>query len=383
MFQKLILHHYRNYASTTLNFHPELGVTYIVGDNAQGKTNILEAIYLLALGKSFRAPKKEDLVTWGAEYARVQGVFEDLGLNEDERGIVKKRYELEVFLGLPPQPRLVLKKNDIKVGAIDFIGNCQVVFFHPEDLNMLYLGPDLRRAYLDVMNIQLSKAYFLAFKRYKKVLEQRNALLRAVKEGRTSGEDLKIWDKLLIDEGVILYQQRAKTLDFINKHISTYYQKISEGSEEIVVRYVNSLGISADEILAQSYHLSSRYHETLEMAKTKDFQAEFTTVGPHRDDFEVYLNGRKIEKHASRGEYRSIMLALKLIELEFFKHNGVATPLLLLDDVFSELDEKRQKHLIAAMEGVQTIITTTKDHMNDELTAVGGETFEVRGGKVI
>ncbi|MFC1749728.1 DNA replication/repair protein RecF, partial [Pseudomonadota bacterium] len=174
---KIQLENFRNYESLDLRFDDPGATSFIVGQNAQGKTNILEAIYLLALTKSFRTSHQEDLIKWESEYARVTGEFED-------------GQKLEVFLGNPPQPKRSLKKNEVKISAEKFIGNCQIVFFHPEDLNMLYLGPNLRRRYLDILNIQINKDYYRGLRSYKRVLEQRNSLLKGIRAGTSHESDL-------------------------------------------------------------------------------------------------------------------------------------------------------------------------------------------------
>lgn len=335
--KSLKLEQYRNYKALSLDFESEEPITTVIGKNAQGKTNILEAIYLLALTKSFRTSKQQDLIQWGTDYCRVKGSFETAS------GLL----ELETFYGNPPQPTRSLKKNGVKTSSVKFIGNCQIVFFHPEDLNMLYLGPDLRRRYLDILNIQVNPRYYAALRTYKRILTQRNSLLKQVKEGIASGSDLDIWDRQLAVQGTILIDERQKTTDFINSQLTEMYQKISRKNEEVEVQYRAALNNKGS------------MEEALESSRKRDLQAEFTTVGPHRDDFEFSINKRALASHASRGEYRSLLLALKLIELSFYEQTTQDRPILLLDDVFSELDPKRQEMLLKSIDGYQTIITTT------------------------
>ena len=360
---KLILEQFRNYQNLELNFDPNENISYIVGPNAQGKTNILESIYLLALTKSFRTSQQQDMIRWGDEFARVQGFFE----------VEDAVTQLEAFLGLPPNPQKSFKKNGVKTSAADFIGNCQIVFFHPEDLNMLYLGPDLRRAYLNVINVQVNRKYFSALRSYQKVLKQRNALLHAIKEGRAMPsaqregegvpalagrrsvqiEQLNIWDAQLVEFGTYLMQERAATVEYFQKNLTKTYQKISQGDEKITI----------------TYRHTEDFSRALASARPRDLRALITTVGPHRDDLEFSLNGLKLSALASRGEYRSLLLSLKLIELKFFEDRTTQKPILLLDDVFSELDPHRQQMLLQAIEGRQTIITATHLDNVDPLDA--------------
>jgi DNA replication and repair protein RecF len=391
--RKLILEQFRNYGTLELDFDPREPMTYIVGPNAQGKTNILEAIYLLALTKSFRTSRQQDMIRWESEYARVTGIFEAgdaatpagpdhnaaPGRPGNRAGIAmsarvapaggparSETLELETFLGKPPHPQKAFKKNGVKTGAANFIGNCQVVFFHPEDLNMLYLGPDLRRAYLNVMNVQVNRKYFGALRSYQKVLKQRNALLHAIREQRAAPEELDVWDEQLVEHGGYLMAERSKTLKYFQHLLTPTYRKISRGSEVVKLNYRHTLPSLYDKMYEENEAVPdteetwrTHFTQDLNRARPRDLQALVTTVGPHRDDLEFSFNGFRLSAAASRGEYRSLLLALKLIELNFFEEKTGENPILLLDDVFSELDTDRQNLLLHAIEGHQTIITAT------------------------
>ncbi|HMR00839.1 MAG TPA: DNA replication/repair protein RecF [Candidatus Gracilibacteria bacterium] len=335
--KSLHLQQYRNYSDLSLEFDPNEPITTIVGPNAQGKTNILEAMYLLALTKSFRTNKSQDLIQWGTDYCRVQGELET----------AEETLHLECFYGIPPQPTRALKVNKVKTSSVKFIGNCQIVFFHPEDLNMLYLGPDLRRRYLDILNIQISRRYYTALRMYNRIKQQRNSLLKQIKEGFASVQDLEIWDQQLCEQGEILIEERQKTIDYMNSRLSEIYANISQKDDHAQVNY--------DKALADQPTLA----DALKTSLQRDLAAQFTTVGPHRDDMQFILNGRPLSSHASRGEYRSLLLALKLLELTFYEEKTSEKPILLLDDVFSELDPDRQQMLLDSIKGCQTIITTT------------------------
>jgi DNA replication and repair protein RecF len=373
MLKQLHLQNFRNYDQLDLQFSKPTGLTYLIGDNGQGKTNILEAIYLLALAKSFRTNEDVNLIKWEADFARVTGKFE-----QDQRAS-----SLEAFFGLPPQPKRVLKKNDSKVRTVDFVGSVQIVFFHPEDINMLYLGPELRRKYLDVMNVQLHKSYFHALRNFKKFKEHRNALLKAIKERRAERNELGLWNEQLAGEAEIIYRERAKSLEFINQKLSEIYRQISAGKEQLQIIFKNTLGLDFP-VLNETANLKEILIEALEKATERDLASEHTSIGPHRDDFEVLLNGNAIVNHASRGEFRSIVLALKLIEIEFFKQYANNPPLLLLDDVFSELDHQRQMFLLEQVKNFQTFITTTKDSavINRE-KLLEGDYIEIKSGGVV
>lgn len=362
-------------------------MTYIVGPNAQGKTNILESIYLLALTKSFRTTKQQDMIGWDAEYTRVKGFFEvgNAGNSNSQINSTDSRQPnnpalapeslvLEAFLGKPPNPQKSFKKNDVKISATNFIGNCQVVFFHPEDLNMLYLGPDLRRNYLNVLSVQVNRKYFSALRSYQKILKQRNALLHAIRDQRAHEYELEVWDEQLAEHGAYLMFERANMIQYFQQNLTQTYQKISQGEEKVRIHYRHTLHALNDEFAHDEFSDSANtldapmyslldwhrhFSQALLNTRPRDLQALVTTVGPHRDDLDFTLNGLKLSALASRGEYRSLLLALKLIELKFFEDMSGQNPILLLDDVFSELDPQRQNLLLQAIEGHQTIITTT------------------------
>lgn len=380
MLKRLELENYRNYRSLELNFPEENGLVYLIGDNGQGKTNVLEAIYMLALAKSFRLGQDEKLIKWEEDFGRIKGEFSEIRQNQQD---VEGELNLETFLGKAPQPKRVLKKNDVKVGATEFIGNVQVVFFHPEDLNLLYLGPELRRRYLDILNIQVNKAYFRALRKYNKIRAQRNYLLKAVKTGQAKRADLEIWDQQMAAEAAVIYRERALSLEYLAGKLTGKYREIAQNDDVLGLNYQNSLGLNID-FLVMAENLEElvlgKMHEQLE----RDLASEHSSVGPHRDDFEVNLNGRPIMEHASRGEFRSILLALKLIEIDFYSEKAVGgNPILLLDDVFSELDHQRQKFLLETVKNYQTIITTTKDSavINQE-KLLAGKFIEIEGGEV-
>jgi DNA replication and repair protein RecF len=386
MLRRLELENYRNYARLELDFPKQAGLIYLIGDNGQGKTNVLEAIYMLALAKSFRLGQDEKLIKWEEEFGRIKGEFGSGDEVESEGGNVggseRGELHLETFLGKPPQPRRVLKKNNVKVGAAEFIGNVQVVFFHPEDLNLLYLGPELRRRYLDILNIQVNKGYFRALRKYNKIRAQRNYLLKAVKIGQAARADLEIWDQQMAAEAAAIYRERALSLEYLNGKLTGKYREIAQNDDVLGLNYQNSLGLNID-YLVMAGNIEELVMVKMQENLERDLNSEHSSVGPHRDDFEVNLNGRPIMEHASRGEFRSILLALKLIEIDFYKERSPqGNPILLLDDVFSELDHQRQKFLLETVKNYQTIITTTKDSavINQE-KLLAGEFIEIEGGK--
>jgi DNA replication and repair protein RecF len=351
MLTHLHLESFRNYRKQDFSFNKPTGLTYLVGDNGQGKTNVLEAIYMLALAKSFRQADEENLIRWQQEFGRIQGRFSD-----GEGGDLQ---ELEIFLGKAPNPRRTFKHNGVKTSATNFVGQVRVVFFHPEDLNVLYLGPDLRRRYLDILIIQKNRAYFAALRRFKRIREQRNALLNSIRDRIAGEEDLEVWDEQMVREAAIIWKERAKALEFIEARLADKYAEISQKKSRLDLKYQNSLGLDY-RMMSMTTNLEEILREETWKSRQRDIASGHTQVGPHRDDLEISLEGIPILRHASRGEFRTILLALKLIEMEYFQEDGIR-PILLLDDVFSELDYQRQRFLLEKVMDYQTFITTTKD----------------------
>ncbi len=373
MLTSLALENFRNYRTLELGFKEPTGLTYLIGDNGQGKTNVLEAIYMLALAKSFRPADEENLIRWQQEFGRIKGRF-----SNGEGGDLQ---ELEIFLGKAPNPRRTFKLNGVKTSATNFVGQSRVVFFHPEDLNVLYLGPDLRRRYLDILIIQKSRSYFAALRKFKRIREQRNALLTSIQERTAGEEDLNVWDEQLVHEGALLWMERARTLAYIQERLNSKYAEISKKKCRLDLQYVNSLGLDFP-LMSVTSNLEEVFAEALWKSRQRDIASGHTQVGPHRDDLEISLEGIPILRHASRGEFRTILLALKLIEMDYFSEDG-ARPILLLDDVFSELDHERQRFLLERVVDYQTFIATTKDSavINQE-KLLAGDFVEIENGAV-
>lgn len=373
MLRGLELENFRNYRGLKLDFKRDSGLTYLIGDNGQGKTNILEAMYMLALAKSFRVADQENLIKWSEDFGRIKGSFSSEVAGDTD---------LEIFLGMAPQPSRVFKVNNVKSSAVNFVGRTRVVFFHPEDLNSLYLGPDLRRRYIDIMLLQKSREYFNAIRKFKKVREQRNALLVRISDGLGREHELDVWDEQLVKEGSLIWRLRAEALSFINARLADKYEEISGIDLSIKANYKNSLGLNFD-LMGYTSNLAEIYAEEMRRSRMRDLAARRTLVGPHRDEIEFELNGKRILTHASRGEIRTILLALKLIEMDYFSEDG-EKPILLLDDVFSELDHERQRFLLEKVVDYQTFITTTKDSavINQE-KLLAGDFVEIVAGERI
>lgn len=340
---KLQLQNFRNYEKFEIKFDKGKDINLIVGENGQGKTNILEAIFLLATGKVFREADQENLIKWEQDFFIVKGVFD----NE------KDQEEFGIFYSTYPRKEKVLKINEVETKYIDYLGKIPVVLFHPKDMNMLTMEPDLRRKYLNLILSQTDKYYLEAIVSYTKILKQRNTLLEKIFEKESSEKELDVWDEKLSKEAAYVIEARAKFCEYLNSHIQKNYQKISSSKEKIEVTYKSSI--------SDTQNIESAFKQKLLLKRDKDIRFGTTTIGPHREDVKFLIDGHTIESSASRGETRTVLIALKLSEIAYIEKIKKTSPILLLDDVLSELDDTRQKNLLSSIKNCQTFITATKD----------------------
>ncbi|MEK7673212.1 MAG: DNA replication/repair protein RecF [Patescibacteria group bacterium] len=360
--QKLQLENFRNYENYFYEFNSEKNFTILVGKNGLGKTNFLEALYVLSLGRSFRTSDFDNLLMWEREFLRCQTEV------IDER---EEAYKLEFSYSKLPRRKKIFKRNGLNLRSSKYLGNLLTVLFNPEDLNMLYLEPGLRRKYLDIILCQTDFHYLEDLGNYKQALKQRNALIKGfgggfgegfgvggggvgVRSGGNFEADLQVWDEEMIKYGAPVILKRKKLVEFLNGRVSELYQAIAGGADRVTVEYQSKILKPLSDL-----SLESQYRDELFNRHHRDLLRRQTTAGPHRDDLKFYINGKDILGSASRGEFRTLLLALKLCEIEYIKSVSGESPILLLDDVFSELDLDRQKFLIESIFSCQTIITTT------------------------
>jgi DNA replication and repair protein RecF len=330
--RELELTNFRSYDTASFELHP--AVTLVVGPNASGKTNLLEALYVLAVTKSFRA-KDRDLVRHDADHYRIVGRSEAveyaLGLSVAD-GSVQKR---------------VAHDGDSQT-LVGHVGQLQVTLFEPTDLELVAGPPEGRRRYLDFLLCQTDRGYLKTLQTYKRVLRQRNALLEGPEvEVR---RQIFVWDLKLAELAVEIYRQRQNLLEQLNAALPRLYGDIAGGEVPVELEYLPSVAAGRYE---------ADFLETLSRNLPRDLGAGFTTIGPHREDFKVHFKNNDIMAVASRGEVRTVVLALKLAELDYAQARTSQRPILLLDDVFSELDRDRRGYLLERLAGHQTIITTT------------------------
>lgn len=364
---QISLGNYRNYRELKMDFHPNLNI--LLGGNAQGKTNVLEAIFYAATGKSHRTNHDYELVLWGEKFFRiVLSCRRNIGSVKIE---IAARVDGKKILKVNNQPQKRLS---------DLIGTINVVLFSPEDMLLVKGSPSVRRRFLDIEISQISNVYCHHLVNYNKVVSQRNNLLKAIREQRESAEMLDIWDMQLVEYGSFLIKKRSDVLEKINPMAKAIHSRITEGKEELFLSYLPSVEIPKkdSEISLEEYYL-----KRLKENRYGEIARGTSLLGPHRDDIEITVGNTSIRSFGSQGQQRTCALSMKLAEIEFMKSETGEYPVLLLDDVMSELDAGRRKFLFEVMDGkVQTFVTSTG--VEDFFLPIGNKSriFEVKDGKI-
>ena len=332
--KSLKLKNYRNYDLLNLNFDPSTNILY--GDNSQGKTNILEALYLSGTTKSHRGTKDRDIIQFGHEESHIETIVE-------KKGIV---FQTDIHLKKNSPKGIAIDKVPIR-RASELFGIVHFVFFSPEDLNIIKEGPAGRRRFIDLELSQLDRIYLSNLSNYNRIINQRNSLLKDIYGQKNLIETLDIWDMQLVSYGNKILKRRKEFIEQINKIISNIHFKLTGGKERISLSYESGIG-------------NMTFEEALIRYRERDIKMKSTTSGPHRDDICFMTDkGLDIRKFGSQGQQRTAALSLKLSEIELVKRVIGDTPVLLLDDVLSELDKHRQNYLLDNIYDIQTIITCT------------------------
>lgn len=342
------LQNFRNYKNQEITLSPKINIFY--GDNAQGKTNILEAIFLCAFGKSFRTSKEKELILLEENYLQTEINYQ----KSDREGKIK------ISLANKKQ----IEVNGVKIKKLsELLGNLNIVVFTPDDIQILKSGPAERRRFLDMMIGQLRPNYVHALNNYKNTIEQRNNYLRQIKEENKPEEMLEIWDEKLAEYAEIICRYRIDFMEKLKNKIKEIHEQIT--NEDIKLEYVTEC--EKKEI----------YLELLKQRRKLDIIKGYTTKGIHRDDFKVFINEKEIGIYGSQGQHRTAILSLKLAELYVIYDEIGEYPILLLDDFMSELDEKRRTSFLENIKDTQVIITCT-----DKMQIQNGQVFYVKSGEV-
>ncbi len=330
---KIKISNFRNYIQEEIELEKDINLFY--GENAQGKTNIIEAIFLGSMGKSFRAKKDRELINLNYERAEVEIEYQ----KSDRDGKIK--------IELSNKKNIYM--NGIKIKKLsELLGKINIVIFTPDDINILKGGPQNRRKFLDMMISQLKPNYMYHLNLYLKTIEQRNNYLRQIKEEKKDENLLDIWDEKLVEHAIIIYQYREEFIRKMQEKIKKIHAEITNYKEEIEIEYKSECKTKEE------------YLKLLKERRKLDIIKGFTTKGIHRDDFVIYINKKQLDIYGSQGQHRTAILSLKLSELNIVKEEIGEEPILLLDDFMSELDETRIKSFLAKIKNTQVIITCTE-----------------------
>lgn len=333
--KRIKLENFRNYDNLDIQFNKDFNLIY--GNNAQGKTNILESIYLCAIGKSFQTNKDNELIKIGKENAKIE--------------IEYARKDREGTISIEINDKKTFYINGIKQKKIsDILGKINLVLFYPDNINIIKDGPAERRKFLDIMISQLKPNYVHLLNRYLKTLEQRNTYLKQIKFENKSKSMLEIWDDSIAELSFQIYEYRKKYIEEFQKRIGDIHNQITncgKDKEKIEILFISS-GETKKDFLNQ-----------LIKNRDVDIKKGYTTTGVHRDDFEIYINDKKVNVYGSQGQQRTAILTLKLAELYIIQDEIEEEPILLLDDFMSELDENRRTNITKAIKNNQVFITCT------------------------
>lgn len=358
--KQIELKNFRNYEEEAVEFHNKVNI--ITGKNAQGKTNLLESLYIMSLGKSFRTSKDTEMIGFKKEFCRAKSTS------------VKEGRELEIEITIGNEGKTT-KINGMKTAKnIDLLENVYMVVFSPEDLKIVKDEPEKRRKFIDRELCQLKPIYYRNLGRYKKILQQRNSLL---KQQEVKEDVIAVWDESLAEYGAKIIQERNRFVEKLNGISREISKGITNGKEAMEVTY------EANAEYKESYEQQKEYFKSLLSRNLKnDIFRRSTSVGPHKDDLKICLEGVDIRHFGSQGQQRTAALSLKLAEIRLIKEETNIAPILLLDDVLSELDAERQNFLINSLEEVQLFITTTELSEEVKKQLPKGYTFIVENGKV-
>ncbi len=365
--KKLELINYRNYERTAFDFSPTLNL--IIGGNAQGKTNVLEAIYYLSSGTSHRVSSDNHLVKQGETMAAIKSLI------AKDKGTLS----LEAFLS-------PVERKRVKVGGVekykftDLLGHLRAVIFSPEDLQLVKAGPDKRRSFLDDTIVQIHPTYHYWCRKYARILRQRNILLKSKTSGLDDGS-LDLWDRNLVQFGTKLIVRRLEAVRKIRRYTADIYKTIAQEKETLNIDYLSRAiggGVEGEREIA------GKFNKELLKRRKDEIERKVTLVGPHRDDMTLFIDNTDVRLYGSQGQQRSVALALKLAQFELIQKEVKEKPLLLLDDVMSELDQERRSFLIDTVQNDTQVFVTATSKENFNFNDLGEcKVIEIQEGSLI
>lgn len=370
--KKFEFENFRNLEKSIIE--PDCNVNIIFGDNAQGKTNLLEAIWIFTGGRSFRNTKDLDLINFKENFSKLE-----MKLFTEDR---LQNLKIEIL-----KPKRKFFVNDVlKKTPSDYVGKFCSVIFSPTHLSLIKDGPQYRRRFLDAAICQMNPNYAKNLTIYNHILDQRNQLLKSIKLNPNLEDTLFIWNEKLSQKAAMIVSLRLQYVNLLKQYTSCIYNKFSNEKEKLSLNYFSNT-LSRDLIKKSENNeidieeISEYVLKKLELSKKEEFFLGYTTIGPHRDDFEIYVNDKKAKMFASQGQQRSVVLSLKLAESEIIEKTCKKSPVILLDDVMSELDAKRQDFILNSISNRQVFITCCDPAALSKMSK--GKAFEIKNGKVI
>ncbi len=346
------LQNFRNYETLSLDFHK--GINIIYGRNAQGKTNLLESIYVLAITKSHRLSIDNYLIQNGKNSLRIKGV------------VKKSRFPINIEFSLANSKEMKIDGEKVNKMS-DYISKMNIIIFYPEDLEIIKGSPSIRRRFLNLELSQLYSGYYTLLNDYNRLLKMRNDYLKKIESNSNYDENyLSILNSYFVEKGVMVYKMRKKFINLLNEKSSEIFKNIT-GLDHFHIEYSSNIHSISDD----KETLKQEFLKKLEKMFKSELKFKATLVGPHRDDFEFYIENNNLKQYGSQGQQRIAVLSMKLAEIAIFKEYTGTTPILLLDDIFSELDNKKKNNLLKYIKNnMQTIITTT------DLTSINKKIIE-------
>ncbi len=366
----LYLKNFRNYEFLNLEFEKDFNV--IFGDNAQGKTNILEAIFLCSSGRSHRTSKDLELIKIGREDYTVKLHFIHSVNEEMEK-------DIEIVYSKEEKKRIKINGSPLrKIGNL--MGQLNTVMFSPEDILIIKEGPTERRRFIDIALSQLKPSYFYDLQQYIKILAQRNNLLREIEFNKSLINTLEVWNQSIAEKGSRIIRARKQFVDLLARKAEYNHERITNKNEKLTIKYSPSVEGIEDYNNLES--VKKTFLNNLESIRRRELLKSTTLIGPQRDEYDLAVNGESLKLYGSQGQQRTAILSIKLSEVDIIREETGENPVLLLDDVMSELDNKRQDYLFGNLNGLQTFITCTKRDIFEDGFKVKANYINIRDGRV-
>ena len=363
--KNLEIQNFRNYDKEEIEFSPKTNI--IIGNNAQGKTNIIESIYTTSIGKSFRTNKDSEMI----KFDRDNAIVRVIAINKYNDEI-----KIDIIFNKKDKKRIKINGSNTTKNS-EILKNIFIVVFSPEDLKIVKEGPEKRRRFIDRELCQIRPIYYHNLAKYKKIVLQRNVLLKENIFEKHNEDLFDVWDKQLVDYGNLIIRDRSVFIKKISEISNKIHKEITNNKEELEVIYENNVSIDID---AENY--KEMYFDKVKKNRKRDFYRKNTSIGPHKDDLKILINGIDARSYGSQGQQRTAALSLKLAEIKLIEEETNEKPILLLDDVLSELDISRQQFLISTLKDLQIFITTTEinELLNSKIDEK--EYYKVINGKI-